>query len=427
MNSDRPTFASVVAVTVVLIGTALTAYALIRYDDFFRHSFAHRHLLWLYPALQGLTLLGIFAARRRRRVLAQLGRLPALAALTARRVPWRRTRGLCWFLGITALLLGLAGPQWGREAEPITAPGRDLVVVLDVSGSMLADDVSPSRQERAKQALRELIDWLQKRGGNRVALVAFAARADILCPLTHDYGHFLEKLDELDAAHLPLELRPPSEHAVSGTRIGEGLKAALRAHDLRDERKGFQDVLLLSDGDDPMDRLSPAQEEWLGPLKEGVKLENGRICSFQKEGIKVYTVGIGDKDHGGKIPTPAGPPLAYPRDGPPVITRLNERPLRVIAEQTKGTFTLAGTEPPQLVALFRNTIDTGEEMVFDDALRPYSQRYPWFFGVALFFLAAEMMLGRRARQKAVAPKPKSSQPAPTPRASRGLGIPEKVA
>ncbi len=215
------------------------------------------------------------------------------------------------------------------------------------------------------------------------------------------------------------ELRPPNEHAVSGTRIGEGLKAALRAHDLRDERKGFQDVLLLSDGDDPLDRISPPQEEWQGPLNDGVTLDNGRVCFFQKEGIKVYTVGIGDKEQGGKIPTADGSPLAYPRDGPAVITKLNEKPLRVIAEKTRGTFTLAGTEPPRLAALFRNTIDTGEEMVFDDALRPYSQRYPWFFGAALFFLAAEMMLGRRARQKVVAPKLKSRQPVPAPRANRG--------
>jgi Ca-activated chloride channel homolog len=418
MNSDKPLVASIVAVAFVALGTGVTAYVLVNYDDFFRHSFAHRHLLWLYPALQLLTLLSMFAGRRRRRVLSQLGRLPALAALTARRVPWRRLRSVCWFLGIMALLFGLAGPQWGREPEAITAPGRDLVVLLDVSGSMLADDVAPSRQERAKQGLRELIDLLQKRGGNRVALVAFAGRADIICPLTHDYSHFLEKLDELDAAQLPLDLRPPNENAVSGTRIGAGLLAAYKAHDPRPERHGLQDILLLSDGDDPTGgRLSKDGEpdkEWSNPLKE----------VLAKSGIRIYTVGIGDKEKGGKIPIRDGY-LFRPDNGEAVITKLDDKPLRAIAAETKGTFTLAGTDPLRLDALFLNTIDAGDKSeVLDDAIRPYRQRYPWFFGAALFFLSAEMMLGRTARQKAAAPKPKAPRPTATPRVA--ARVPETV-
>jgi len=166
-----------------------------------RHSFAQPWALWLFVLLPAMGVLGFLARRRRRRVLMRLGRLPALAALTEKRSPWRRLHALCWLTGIAALILGIAGPQWGREPEPSTAPGRDLVIVFDVSRSMLADDVLPSRQERAKEMLRELMDTLQKRGGHRVALVAFAARADVICPLTHDYDHFRDKLADLDAAN----------------------------------------------------------------------------------------------------------------------------------------------------------------------------------------------------------------------------------
>ena len=134
-----------------------------------------------------------------------------------------------------------------------------------------------------------------------------------------------------------------------------------------------------------------------------------------KSGLRVYTVGIGDKEKGGKIPIRDGY-LVRPDNGEAVITKLDEKPLRTIAAETKGTFTLAGTDPPRLAALFRNTIDAGDKSeVLDDAIRPYRQRYPWFFGAALFFLSAEMMLGRSVRQRAVAPKPKSSRPAPVPR------------
>src|SRR5262249_12247971 len=151
----------------------------------------------------------LMARRRRRRVLMHLGRLPALAALTENRRQWRFLRGLCLVLGLSALIAGIAGPQWGLEPEMNPAPGRDLVIVLDLSRSMLADDVPPSRQERAKDALADFVEnTVKNHGGHRLALVAFAASAQVICPLTHDYDHFLAKLRDLDAANLPRDLRP---------------------------------------------------------------------------------------------------------------------------------------------------------------------------------------------------------------------------
>jgi Ca-activated chloride channel family protein len=420
MNRDRSLLASFIVATLIVGLSVVTAYVLVsRYADLIRMSFGYPQLLLAYFALPALTVVSIFAARRRRHILSQLGRLPALAALTARRAPWQRLRSLCWFLGMMALLLGLAGLRWGRESEPTSAPGRDLVVLLDLSRSMLADDVSPSRQERAKQALRELIASLKIRGGNRVALVAFAARADLICPLTHDYDHFLEKLDELDAALPPAELRPKFEGerpSFSGTRIGAGLWAAKEAHDQRPERAGLQDILLLSDGDDPKDgresERGEPHEEWNKPVKE-----------IQKAGVHVYTVGIGDKDKGGKIPTDNGPQLDSREE--PVITRLKEQPLKSIAQQTKGTYTLAGTEPPRLAELFQRTIDTGRKETLEDALPMYRQRYSWFFGAALLLLSAELMIGRtQKRQKppAAASKKKKSIPAPALQAVGSGGL-----
>jgi Ca-activated chloride channel family protein len=419
MNSDRSLLASFIVATLVVVVTAVTAYVLIsRYAELIRLSFGYPHLLLAYFALPALTVVSIFAARRRRRILSQLGRLPALAALTARRAPWQRLRSLCWFLGMMALLLGMAGLRWGRESEPTSAPGRDLVVLLDLSRSMLADDVSPSRQERAKQALRELIASLKIRGGNRVALVAFAARADIICPLTHDYDHFLEKLDDLDAALPPPELRPKFEGespSFSGTRIGAGLGVAREAHDQRPERAGLQDILLLSDGDDPKDgRETDDGEiyaEWKKPLKE-----------IEKAGVHVYTVGIGDKDKGGKIPTDNGPQMDSRKET--IITKLKEQPLKSIAQQSKGTYTLAGTDPPRLAELFQRTIDTGRKETLEDALPMYRQRYPWFFGAALFLLSAELMLGRTQKKQkpVVVAASKKKKPAPELQAVGGGGL-----
>ena len=312
-----------------------------------RHWFAQPLLLWLMFVLPMLTVLAFLAKRRQRRVLARFGRLPALAALTERRRPWLFVRSLCWTLGITALVAGLAGPRWGREEKPSTAPGRDLVVLLDLSRSMLADDVvpvdpktPPSRQQQAKEALRKLVrETLQKHGGNRVALVGFAARAAVICPLTHDYDHFCEKLAELDAAQLPLDLRP-AETSKSGTRIGQGLRLAVETHDPR--FRGFQDILMISDGDDPLAR----DGEWRAGLE-----------AAKEAAVPVYTVGIGNPTEGGKIPTLDGHSLMH--DDREVITHLRPRLLQEIAKRTKGTYTEAGVNPPRLGELFRGTIEGG--------------------------------------------------------------------
>jgi Ca-activated chloride channel family protein len=381
-----------------------------------RTLFAQPQALWLLLALPGLSLLAFFARRRRRRILMRFGRLPALAALTERRAAWRRLRGLCWLIGITALIVGIAGVQWGREPEPTTAPGRDLVVVLDVSRSMLANDVAPaaSRQELAKQGLLQLAATLQRRGGNRVALVAFAAHAEVICPLTHDYDHFREKLLELNAAQLPNELRPGKKKVgnetiepASGTRIGAGLRAAVQdAHDTTAARRGFQDILLISDGDDPLQGREHAKGT------PGREWELAATLA-RDAGIPIYTVGVGTVA-GGRIPYRD----YYLTDaaGKVVESKFSEKPLRYVAEQTRGKFLGAFGETPPLGELFRASIEPGpKQEVTDDALPLYRQRYPWFFGTALFFLAVEMILGRTLRPRKVKPVEKArAVPRPAP-------------
>src|SRR5262249_51625190 len=154
--------------------------------------------------------LSFYGWRQRRRALALVGNLPALVGLIRRRRGARLLRGSCFFLGIVLLIVGAAGPQWGHEHDPEGAgAGRDLVGVIDLSRSMLAEQ--PSRQERARRALRDLADTLQLHGGHRVALVVFAARPRLVFPLTNDYDHFREALNAWDADNLPPELRPNAE------------------------------------------------------------------------------------------------------------------------------------------------------------------------------------------------------------------------
>jgi Ca-activated chloride channel family protein len=346
-------------------------------------TFATPWALVLVALVPVLGVVGFFARRRRRRTLARLGRLSALAMLTEGGRQWTALRYFCFTTALSFLAVGIAGPRWGREPRAAVAPGRDLIVVLDLSASMLADDVPPSRLGRAREALTALANQVQKRGGHRLALVAFAARAKVVCPLTHDYAHFRDKLADLDAAALPRDLRPGPGGSPSGTRIGAGLQEAVsRAFDPRYPSQ--TDILLVSDGDDP------ALDD--GEYQEG-------IAAAREAGLPVWTVGIGDPAQGAAVPGPDGQPLR--EGGEIVITRLQKKPLEEIARRTGGAYLAAQTEPPRLDDFFRERIEPRPvREAAEDLLPVYRQRYPWFFAIGLVFLALEMLIGRRQQRPA---------------------------
>lgn len=330
------------------------------------HWFAYPWGLALLAVPPFLGLLAAWSTRRRRRALTRLGNLAALEAVLAPRRGPRLVRGLFLTLGLFALGLGVAGPQWGRDWDHAPAPGRDLLVVLDASRSMLAE--RPSRLERAKTALLDLADALRKRGGHRVALVAFAGRPRLVLPLTHDYDHFRAAIEEFstDAADPALA---PGPGDASGTRIGAALTLALQACDPR--FPGASDVLLLSDGDDPAH-----DGEWHQGMAEA-----------QQASVPVFTVGLGD---------PGSPKPLVLEDGKEVRTRLEEEPLREIARATGGEYFAARTQALPLGRLYLDWIAARPEREErDDALPVYQPRYGWFFLAAFGLLAGTMALPDR--------------------------------
>src|SRR5437660_3486509 len=136
------------------------------------HSwFANPWGFYLLAALPVRGVSALCAARRRRHTLARFGTLPAMRTLAALRGGLGMIRKVCLALGLMLLIAGIAGPRWGWDFEQSVAPGRDIVIVLDVSRSMLAQDVLPSRVERTKKAIDELSHTIQQRGGHRLALV----------------------------------------------------------------------------------------------------------------------------------------------------------------------------------------------------------------------------------------------------------------
>jgi Ca-activated chloride channel family protein len=356
------------------------------------HALAHPLILSTLLALPLLSVLAWVGRRRRRQRLGRLGDRLAVQSLIAEGGRWRWLRVFCFTLAMTSLGIASAGPQWGPDWGQATAPGRDLVVVLDVSRSMFAEQ--PSRLSRAMAALNDLSETFKQRGGHRVALVLYASQAKSVCPLTRDYDHFRETVEGLDLTQPPADLLPTTA-AISGTRIGLGLREAVLAHDPDPRQRGFQDILLISDGDDPV----PDGEWRLG------------LFEAQDHAIPVHTVGVGDPETFSPIPYRDG---RLEVDGTVVLTRLEEEPLKEIARLTGGVYLPAHTKALPLGKLLQDQLAQRPLREYSaDALPQLRQRYPWFFAAALLGFTMELLLAGRLRTK----KAESDEVGPAPEVS----------
>jgi Ca-activated chloride channel homolog len=339
--------------------------------------FAQPWALWLLLTLPAVSVLLTWAAWRRRRALRQLGTAFLVDRLALIRPRARRWQATILSLGLFGLIAGIAGPRWGVAAQPELLSGKDIVIVLDLSKSMLAEQ--PSRLERARRSLRDFADMLETRGGHRVALVVFAAHAKLQFPLTGDYDHFRFAFEQADAEILPPALRPQSgEKAVSGTRLGEGLRLAAAAHDPK--RPGWQDIVLLSDGDDPA-----GDDEWVEGVQEAHKLS-----------IPIHVVAVGDPREAHPIRV-GNDVLRY--GGVPIATKLNESLLQEITRRTNGIYFPAHQSALPLGKLMRGYLETQPDLAASPATQdeirlPQAEpRYVWFLLPAFLLLAMTMVWG----------------------------------
>lgn len=338
-------------------------------------KFARPGVLWLLLLSLPLALLNWWAARRSRAALALIGRPGAVAGQLTHPRPRSRWRGASHSLAWALLVLGTAGPRWGKSDEAGVAVGRDLVLVIDLSQSMRADDMSdPKHRTRwaaARAGALDLLDTLAQRGGHRVAVIAFAAKPKLLCPLTTDYDHARAAIEDLDGDAPPAEIRPGTDpNATSGTRIGAALIAAVEAHDKR--FTGSQDIVLISDGDDPGN-----DDEWV----RGANVARAA-------NIPVHTVGVGNHTQPRTIEVGV-------RDKNLVATQLQEAPLKLIATDTRGEYVPARRDVPQLGEFFRKRIEpNATREISDDRIPLPKERYAWFLAPALALFLWNWLRGR---------------------------------
>ncbi len=323
-----------------------------------RSAFENPALLWTLLALPALAILGAVAAHRRRLAASAFAGI-LLGARLPRRGGWHAA---CAGMGLALLAVGMAGPRWGRDWTRSAAPGRDLIVVLDLSRSMFAE--APTRAERAKESLLSLADGLWHRSGHRLGLVIFAGKAELVCPPTHDLDHFRAAVEALDP-----ESPPPGLGA--GTRIGAGLTLALDSFEGRGREA--RDVLLISDGDDP------ARD---GEYRSGAA--KARI-----DGVPVHCLAVGDPDKEHEIRLPEG---GWLMDGAKrARTRLEEGPLHEITQRAGGRLHRLGAGPIDLTSYYLRWVRESAEDSPDN-LPAYHQRQGWFLVPAFLLLALAVWL-----------------------------------
>ncbi len=344
------------------------------------HLFARPYLLWLVVLVPALAVLLVWRQRQQTRAWLQLGLHDSITTSSAATTSSRGRIWVAWLFVYLLCLIGCAGPQWGRGDAGV-AVGRDIVVILDLSKSMLADDMRAGEpaagKERwlvARASLHDWLDHLKAQGGHRVGLVVFAVKPWIVCPLTSDYDHVAMRLDEFTPSSPPPEITSSSnEDYPSGTRIGSAIIAAVNLHDSR--FPGFQDCLLLSDGDDPATD-APAE------------IDAG-IAVARTKNIPIHTIGLGDPDNALTI-TWRQPDGKEEILGP---TRLFEKPLQDIARLTHGIYLPARREKPDLVDFFRQSVLTQKKReLADDALPQYRDRSILFFLPALTLVMVALYL-----------------------------------
>ena len=330
--------------------------------------FEYPDLLWLLlAAVPGLTAFFWWSWRKRRWLISQFVQSRLLAHLTVGVSATRQKVRLALLVAAVALLVVvLARPQWGFDWEEARQRGLDIVVALDTSKSMLAEDVAPNRLKRAKLAA---LDLLKQARTDRVGLVAFAGGAFLQCPLSIDDEAFRQSLEALDVGIIP----------EGGTALAEAILTARTA--FKEKNDNYRVLVLFSDGED----------------HDGHAVEAAKDAA--KTGMKIFTVGVGTpngevlrvRDSKGRVD--------FVRDqaGQAVKSRLNETLLREVAQAGDGFYLLLTGGDTMKVLYERGLAPLPKTEEAVKQVRRWHERFQWFLGAVIVLLLVEMFLPERKR------------------------------
>ncbi|MDI1354807.1 MAG: VWA domain-containing protein [bacterium] len=329
--------------------------------------FKFEHIVYFY-ALAAIPLMAVlvmlyFISRRKK--LKRLGNSTLIAQLMPYSSHRKRIlKAVLFSLGFSSLVLALCNLQTGSKLTEVKREGADIIVCLDVSNSMLAQDLSPNRLTRAKYALEKMIDQLE---GDRMGLIIFAGEAYVQLPITTDYA----------AAKMFLESIGPGMVPVQGTKIADAITKACESFS-NDEGKN-RAIILITDGENHESAAIEAAEE------------------AHKKGIMINTIGVGSPNG---VPIPLienGVMKGYRKDreGQTVVTKLNVDLLKTIASKAEGVFVQASQADIGLGAILDKIGELDKAQLESKMYTDYEDQFQWFLGLSLIFFTIEFLMSER--------------------------------
>jgi Ca-activated chloride channel family protein len=317
------------------------------------------YLLVIIPAMFALFLLVLWWKKRAQRKFSDVSLLKKLAPNSS---TFKSTLKLIiLLLGVAFLIISLTNPKMGTKLKTIKREGVDVVFALDVSKSMLAEDIAPNRLEKAKQIISKTIDKL---GSDRVGIIIYAGNSYPLLPITTDHA----------AANMFLQNANPDMVSSQGTAINEALELAKTYYNNDDQTNRF--LIIISDGEDHQEETKQVAQ------------------NLANEGVKIYTVGVGT-ERGGPIPMRLnGAMIGYKKDrkGETVITKRVPEVLQGIADASDGEY-IDGNITDKPVNEIAKIIGNAEKNEFETKqFSDYKDQFQWFLAIALLFLIVDVLL-----------------------------------
>ncbi|MBS7290583.1 MAG: VWA domain-containing protein [Bacteroidales bacterium] len=326
--------------------------------------FAQYRFLLLLLLVPLIPLLYALVMRLRTRNIRKFGDVELVKELMpsySKAKGWLRI--LLFTLAFALFVIGLARPQIGAKLQEHQAKGAEIMICLDVSNSMLAEDYSPNRLDRAKLAISKIVDRLQ---GDRIGLIVFAGSSFVQLPITTDYVSAKMFLSSVNTESVP----------VQGTAIGDAVLTAAKSFSAQSEKS--RAIIVITDGENHEDDPISAAEQ------------------VAEMGIKLYTIGVGSAEG---QPIPKDGSLMKDKDGNIVVTRLDEATLQSMANAGKGAYVRAGNEEFGLNPIIDDINKMEDEEFNSVVFEEYDEQYMYFFAAALLLFVIEMLIGERRIKK----------------------------
>lgn len=326
--------------------------------------FAHPGLLYLLIVILLLVVFYVVMVGKKRKAIAEFGNpellKPLMPLLSFKRGTWKF---VMLMLALAFVILGVAGPQFGSKLQQVNKKGVELMIVLDVSNSMMAQDIKPSRLEKAKMAISRMVEKLSD---DKVGLVVFAGDAYVQLPITTDYSSAKLFLSGINTDIVP----------VQGTAIGSAIDLAARS--FTPEAETSKAIIVITDGENHQDDAIIAAKR------------------AHEKGIVVHTIGMG-LEQGAPIPQ-KGASGQFMKDGQGnvVISKLDENTLQEVAKAGEGVYVRASNTDVGLNQLLDEVNQMEKTLLEERVYSDYAEKYQYFLLVGLFFIWVEfMILGRK--------------------------------